>query len=221
MVQIKMKAVIFDMDGLIFDTENMFLNCWRIIAADHGLTGMEELYRRVIGLNADATRAAYLEFYGDNFAYDELNQLAVAIFLEKSEKEGIPLKPGAVELLEYLSNNDYCLGLASSTKTEHVRSQLLRYGLLKYFKAVIGGDMVEKSKPEPDIFLEACRKIKAAPADTYAIEDSYNGVRAANAAGMKVIMVPDIILPDEEMKQIAYRIIQSLFGVKKFFINEK
>ncbi|MDR0219916.1 MAG: HAD family phosphatase [Lachnospiraceae bacterium] len=211
------KSIIFDMDGVIFDTENLFLGCWREIAAEQGLAGIDEVYRRVIGVKAEISRAVFLETYGADFAYDELNGRALKMFHAVADSEGIPMKPGVVPLLNHLRKDGFTIGLASSTRAETVRKQLGDSGLLGYFHAVVGGDMVENSKPAPDIFLAACEQIGAVPAETYVVEDSYNGVRAAHAAGMKVIMVPDIVMPDEEMRGLAGWIFPSLVELLEFF----
>jgi HAD superfamily hydrolase (TIGR01509 family) len=139
------------------------------------------------------------------------------MFYERAEREGMPMKAGVVSLLDYLREKCFTIALASSTLTETVRKQLGAAGLLGYFQAVIGGDMVKMSKPAPDIFLAACERVGAAPAETYIIEDSYNGVRAAHAAGAKVIMVPDIVMPDDEMRSLADYIFPSLLEVQAFF----
>ncbi|MCL2718296.1 MAG: HAD-IA family hydrolase [Lachnospiraceae bacterium] len=216
-----LNTIIFDMDGIIFDTENMFLDCWRRIAAEYNLKDIDEVYRRVIGFHAEATKALYMDFYGQDFDYDKLNGLTIDMFFQKADTEGIPVKSGAKEILEYLSENNYQIGLASSTAAHLVKQQLGNAGLLKYFKVVVGGDMVEKSKPSPDIFLEACRKIGTPPEKAYAIEDSFNGVRAAYSAGMKVIMVPDIVKPDEEIKKLTVKILPNLLEVRDYFILQE
>ncbi len=216
------KTIIFDMDGVIFDTENLFLDCWKILAEQHNIKNMEQVYHRCIGVNEKATRAIFEEAYGTQFSYDELTAKASQLFFEYVEKNGMPMKPGVRELLDYLTGNGYKIGLASSTKEKHVKSQLAGRDLLSYFQVVICGDMVSRSKPEPDIFLKACKEIDTLPEEAFAIEDSYNGIRAATAAGMKAIMVPDIVPPDEEMKELAYKIFPSLEEVREFLaLNEK
>ena len=213
------KDIIFDMDGVIFDTENLFLDCWRQLATVHGLADIDTVYHRVIGLKADDTRQIYLDAYGPDFDYEQLNQKASALFYEKAAA-GMPMKPGVRELLESLKSWGYCIGLASSTRSQLVLSQLGGCDLLKYFTVIIGGDMVEQGKPAPDIYLMACARLGANPGETYAVEDSYNGVRAAHAAGMQVIMVPDIVLPDAKMRSISTHIFPDLLAVRAYLAKE-
>lgn len=211
------KTVIFDMDGVIFDTENLFMECWKKLGETQGVYDVEKTYYKCIGVNAKATKEIFEEAYGENFPYDELTEAAIETFFTYVKENGIPMKPGVRELLDYLAGEDYKIGLASSTNEIHVRAQLEERKLLSYFQVVICGDMVQRSKPEPDIFLKACEVIGTNPEEAYAIEDSYNGIWAAARAGMKAIMVPDIVMPDEEMKRLAYRIFPSLKEVKRFF----
>ena len=112
------------------------------------------------------------------------------------------------------------MSIASSTKTATVIKELTEAGLVDYFDIIVGGDQVSRSKPNPDIFLAACEKLLAIPEKTYGIEDSFNGMRALKAAGMRPIMVPDIIKPDDEMKNIACTIREDLFKVIDYFNEE-
>lgn len=208
-------GVIFDMDGVIFDSEQFVIDIWNIVAEQKNLVGMEEACRECIGTNYDMTRKIMVERYGE--AYDEYRVLAREIQADYLAKNGMPQKPGVKELLQFLKDQGIKLALASSTKVDVVKSELSDAGFLDYFQVVIGGDMVSKSKPEPDIFLKACEELGCVPTETYVIEDSYNGIRAASRAGMKPIMVPDILQPNEEMKELAMWIFPSLMAVKKFF----
>lgn len=210
------KTVIFDMDGVIFDSENLFLDCWKKIAGEYGIEGIEQVYHNTIGTKAEVTEAVFQAAYGEQFSYSEFSEKASKKFFQYVEEQGMPMKPGVRELLDYLSENGYRIGLASSTREQLVRSQLKGRGLLSYFQVIIGGDMVSKGKPAPDIFLKACEDIGVLPEHAFAVEDSYHGIRAAASAGMKAIMVPDIVPPDEEMKKLAYRICSSLAEVQDF-----
>jgi len=212
-------GVIFDMDGVIFDSEQFVIDIWNIVAEKKNLEGMEEACRECIGTNYDMTRKIMVERYGE--AYDEYRVLAREIQADYLAKNGMPQKPGVKELLQFLTNQGVKLAIASSTKVDVVKSELADAGFLDYFQVVIGGDMVSKSKPEPDIFLKACEELGCIPSETYVIEDSYNGVRAASRAGMMPIMVPDILQPNEEMRELAKEILPSLMAVKKYFESNK
>ena len=138
-----------------------------------------------------------------------------AYFLEAIE-DGIPLKPGIREILEYLHGNGFKVGLASSTRRAVVLDELEKSELTDYFDVIIGGDLLKKSKPEPDIYLMACHELAVDPKNAYAIEDSYNGIRAAYAAGMKPIMVPDLMPPTKEMEEKSVVICKDLLEAMKF-----
>ena len=130
------------------------------------------------------------------------------------------MKPGVRELLDWLKENGWTVGLASSTRRSSVLNHLEQAGIRDYFSTVITGDMVEHSKPQPDIYLMACRELGADPTEAYAIEDSPNGIRSAHAAGMFPLMVPDMIAPDEEMRRLSSCIFKDLFEVLEYFNNK-
>ena len=168
-------TVIFDMDGVIFDSEILVLQAWKEVAERHGIAGVEAACHECLGTNSVVSKGVFLKHYGEDFPYEEY-----------------------------------------STREVLVRSEISDGGLLGYFDQIIGGDMVERSKPEPDIFLEACRRLGTRPENCYVIEDSHNGIRAAYAAGMHPIMVPDLMEVTEEMKSLAEEILGSLCAVQEF-----
>jgi len=211
-----MKAVVFDMDGILFDTERLCMEVWKEFADEMGIENIEKALVGCIGLNRTDTRIFLENFYGKDFPYDELRQTTSERMAKRMEKE-IPMLPGVRELLDYLTERKVPIGLASSSRSEVIKSHITRAGLTDYFQVVVGGDMIEHSKPLPDIYLIACEKLGVAPGDAYAIEDSPNGIRSAYSAGMKAIMVPDLIEPTEEMEEKATVILPSLFAVKEWF----
>lgn len=214
-----MKSVIFDMDGVIFDSEALVLKCWKRIGDKYGLKDIDAIFQESIGTNTAETKEIVMKHYGEDFAYDKFRQEASRLFHEITKEKGVLVKRGARELLSYLKVNGFQIGLASSTRIEVVKSELEQVGLLKFFHVVIGGDMVRHSKPHPEIYNRACEELDVDPAETFAIEDSFNGVRSAHGAGLKVIMVPDILQPDEEMENLALEIFPSLMGVLGYFQN--
>lgn len=210
-------GVIFDMDGVIFDTEALILSCWMHVGERYGITGLEQVFRQCIGVNQTETRNIVRRHLGEAFDYERLRRETSLLFHKKTDECGIPVKPGVRELLEYLEENGYRIGLASSTRREVVGQQLGAAGLLPFFQVIVGGDMVRHSKPHPEIYERACQELGVDPAQTYAIEDSLHGVHAAYSAGMKVLMVPDLQEPDEETKQIAFAVYPSLVEALGFF----
>lgn len=208
-----MKAVVFDMDGVIFDSERKVVECWTVVADKYGIPDIEKLCRMCLGTNSAETKRIALEFYGEDFPYDSYKSEASALYFERYSDGRLPVKEGVKELLEYLKQNGIKVALASSTRSAVVLSQLENARLLPYFDKVVCGDMVSHSKPHPEIFLKACEELCTAPEEAVAIEDSYNGIRSAHAAGMRPIMVPDMAEPDDEMRELAEAILPSLTAV--------
>lgn len=205
-----MKAVVFDMDGVLFDTEVMCMKSWMAVAERNHLPHMEEVFPKCIGLNSNDSRRIVMEAYGEDFDYPRFREEAAQWQREYLEKNGLPVKPGMEEILAWLKTSGYAVGLASSTRSSSVFSHLEQAGIRDCFSVVITGDMVEHSKPRPDIYLLACRELGVKPEEAYAIEDSPNGIRSAHAAGMRVIMAPDMIPPDEETKRLSTVIVKDL-----------
>lgn len=211
-----MKTVVFDMDGVLFDTERLCMESWIEVAKDWDLPDIEGVFRQCIGLNGNDTKDLVQKAYGQGFPYEEYRAGASAWFWKNVEENGLPVMAGVEEILSYLQDNGWQVGLASSTRYESVISHLERAGIRKYFSVIVTGDMVEHSKPQPDIYLLACEKLSVKPEEAYAVEDSPNGIRSAHAAGMKPIMVPDMIEPDEEMKELSFLICKDLLEVMRF-----
>ena len=211
-----MEAVVFDMDGVLFDTEKLCLDSWMHVAEKSGFDCIDGVFEQCIGLNANDTKALVLRHYGADFPYESFQEQASEWFREYIRRKGLPLKPGVKKILLFLQQEGYKIGLASSTRYETVIKQLKLADIIDYFSVIVGGDMIEHSKPKPDIYLLACKKLGVKPEDAYAIEDSPNGIRAASAAGMKAIMVPDMVLPDAEMRRLSHEICQDLNEVMKY-----
>ncbi|SEQ60296.1 haloacid dehalogenase superfamily, subfamily IA, variant 3 with third motif having DD or ED [Lachnospiraceae bacterium NE2001] len=214
------KYVIFDMDGVIFDSERLYIDCTKEVAVKFGITDpdvIEDIGRRCIGTTSEETLRIMRESLGDDFPLDDLWVGASSLFKEKTIGGKLPIKPGVSEILEYLKEKKIWTAIASSTKTETVKRELNEAGFLDYFDAVIGGDMIQRSKPAPDSFLKAMEALGAKPEECCIIEDSFNGIRAANASGAFPIMVPDILQPDEEIQVLAGIVLDSLYSVKEYF----
>ena len=206
----QVQTVIFDMDGVIFDSERLVIECWEVVAAKHNIPDIVEICMRVQGNNREETGKRFREKYGKEFPYETYKKEVTALFLERYGEGRLPLKPGVIEILEELKHRHVPLALASSTRSDIVRQELDDAHLLSYFDVVLGGDMVPRSKPEPDIFLAAAAALQAEPKYCYVLEDSYNGIRAAYRAGMHPVMVPDMQLPTEEIRGIAEAVVENL-----------
>lgn len=207
------EAVVFDMDGVIFDSERVLMECWMELAEQHGIENIRENYLACTGTTMARTREIMLEAYGASFPYDAYAKEASRMYHERYDGGRLPMKTGVVELLSFLKKEGKKIALASSTRSQTVMQQLQDAGILPFFDAVICGDMVENSKPAPDIFLKACEKLGVAPENAYAVEDSYNGIRAAYAGNLHPIMVLDLLPADEEMRACAQMIAKDLLEV--------
>lgn len=207
------KAVIFDMDGVIFDSEILVTNCWKSVAQKYNIPNIEEACREALGINAVVTKELFLKRYGEDFPYDIYKKEMSELFHKKANSGELLLKKGVTTLLSFLKEHDYKIGLASSTRKAVVESELKTAGIFLNFDVIVCGDMVKRSKPEPDIYEKACKMLQIQPENCYAIEDSYNGIRSAYRAKIKPIMVPDLLPANEEMKQISIAILDSLFDV--------
>ena len=206
-------AVVFDMDGVIFDSERAVMQCWKELAKKYNIPDIEQAVLSCTGTTMKRTREIMLETYGADFPYDSYAKESSAIYHSRYDGGRLPMKPGVVELLTFLKEEGKKIALASSTRRQTVTNQLKDAGILDFFDQVICGDMVERSKPAPDIFLKACEELGVKPERAYAIEDSYNGIRAAHAGKLHPIMVPDLLPETAEMREKAEVVLSSLLEV--------
>lgn len=213
----ELDGIVFDMDGVIFDSEVIGLESWERLGKKYGLTNVHENAMKCIGRSTVDTMAILEAAYGDKVSIPELYDEAKVICADIIAERGLPLKSGARELLSYLKEHGIKVGLASSTSYKGVIKNLKGAGLLDYFHVIIGGDMIKHSKPQPEIYLLACEKLGVRPEKTVAVEDSYNGIKAAYNAKMIPIMVPDLIAPTDEILAMVYKKMDSLDAVLEYF----
>lgn len=213
----EIKAVVFDMDGVLLDTETICDRTWEIAGGERGLTGVREAADACRGCNKTDTRIILEKKYGADFDVQSFMDRTSELFHEIEEKEGIPVMKGAVPALEYLSQNRYRLALASSTRGVTVRRQMEKAGLLKWFESLTTGDMVAHSKPDPEIYRIACSTLGLEPEECVAVEDSPNGIRSAYGAGLQCVMIPDKIAPSDEIKCMLWKLCVSLEEIPLIF----
>ena len=207
------KAIIFDMDGVILDSESISDITWKMAADEKGLAVNDEILNACRGTNKNDTMTILKKYYGADFDSEAFLERTSQFFHEIEEKDGIPLLPYAKEILEYLKPR-YRLALASSTRGPTVERQLRAAGVIDFFETRTTGEMVVHSKPDPEIYLMACKSIGVNPDECAAIEDSLNGIRSAHAAGLHPLMVIDKVQPTEEIKKMCEHIFDSLDGLK-------
>ena len=209
-----MPAIIFDMDGVLIDSERLVLKAWQHVGEELGLPDLSGIFHRALGTTHAHTATLFAAEFGDGFDYIGFRDQVRTYFYDVLTVNGAPLKKGVKALLEWLKSEGWSIGLASSTREVGVRLNMERTGLIGYFDVLIGGDMLKMSKPAPDIYLMACEKLGVDPKSAYAVEDSYNGIRSAHAAGMHAIMVPDMAPPTEEMHSLARAVLPDLIAVR-------
>ena len=211
------EAVIFDMDGVIFDSERAITDCWKVIADKYELKDIETLCISCLGLTYEATKNKFIEFYGSEVPYEAYKKECSDLFHKLYDGGRLPIKKGVRELLDYLKESGIKTGLASSTRTEVIKTELTEAGLIGYFEIIAGGDMVARGKPAPDVYLKAMGELGLTKkGHCFAIEDSFNGIRSAHSAGLEVIMVPDILAPTEEIEQLTVKVLNDLNEVKDY-----
>ncbi|MCZ6681158.1 MAG: HAD family phosphatase [Candidatus Poribacteria bacterium] len=214
--QNRCSAVIFDMDGLMLDTENISRNAWHRALADWNYTIPDEVYLQAIGRTIQGTAQVFRAGLGEDFPFDKVRQRKRQYVDEHIAEHGIPIKPGLLELIDRIDELPLPKAVASSTEKELVIQKLTITRLIERFDAIIGGDEIQNGKPAPDIFLAAAERLDVPPERCMVLEDSDAGVQAAHAAGMIPIAVPDLKPPSPETAALAYRILPSLHEVIAF-----
>ncbi len=210
-------AVVFDMDGLLVDTETVSREAMILAARQQGAELPHELFVRMIGLNFATSGPLVAEHFGPGFDVPAFQAESTRLFRAAGEM-GVTLKDGVVELLDLLDVLKLPRAIATSSPHQDVERNLGRHALRPRFDAVVAGGDYPRSKPFPDPFLKAAEVLGVDPAHCLALEDSHNGIRAAHAAGMMAVMVPDLLEPNEEMHALCVRIIESLHEVRDLIV---
>lgn len=206
------KAVIFDKDGTLFDTEKVLIAGWKHAITKVGAIYDEELIKGNVGLSLPKVEERLYNAYKD-FDLDKIKKIKEG-YVKATLEENIPLKPYCIEILEYLKNRNIKIGLATSTIESIAIPNLEKSGLIKYFDAIVTGDMVEKGKPNPDIYLLCAKKLDVEPNMTVIVEDSKNGIIGAKAGGFIPLLIPDQVKLDDEMVQSSCYIFENLGQIR-------
>jgi len=195
------KAVIFDMDGLMFDTETLSKNLWQSIAQTRGYNLEDELFYELIGSDLETTTRIFKEKFGNEFPYDEIRKEKNIKMKDEINKNGVPVKYGLKESLDFLKKNNIIKAVASSSPKETIEFYLQSANLEDEFDFIIGGDEVKESKPNSEIFTKCCNKINIDKSEALILEDSINGILAASKADIDVVLIKDVVeIPDEIKK---------------------
>lgn len=204
------KGIIFDMDGLMIDTEKLLQRFWCEAANECGYPMKPEHSLKIRSLNAKLAEPMLKQLVSKEFDYQKVRKRRIELMNAYIEKNGVEEKEGLKELLFYLKEEQYELAVATATDYERTKLYLSSIGVFSYFSQVICGNMVKNGKPEPDIYQLATQKLGYEPQECMALEDSPNGILAAYSAGVLPVMVPDLDEPGEEIRKKAYRVVKNL-----------
>ncbi len=207
------KAAIFDMDGLMLDTQKLYDAAWGDVAKEFGREPSQDFVNEVRGTNGPFMWALVEKYFpGIDVRKFCAREMEVVYEIEKTY---VPEKPGLREILEYMRTSGIRLSVASSSEAAMVHHNIEFVGIDQYFDAVICGDEVKEAKPDPDIFLKAAAKMGCDPTDCYVLEDSFAGLIAAHRAGCAPIMVPDAMQPTDEIRELCVGVYASLHEVRE------
>ena len=205
-----LKGAIFDMDGLMFDTERVWQKNWHEIADEMGVVLDDSFKSCICGTSGKLMNEVIERFYhvedGAPIAKECIRRV------HEDLSSFTPEKPGIHEILDFFKENNVKMAVASSSSIEQIRKNLQNTGTEGYFSVLVSGAQLPNGKPAPDIFLKAAEMLELDPKDCYVFEDAFNGVKAGHAAGCRTIMIPDMNQPDEEIRSLAYGVHDSLLA---------
>jgi HAD superfamily hydrolase (TIGR01509 family) len=212
------KAVVFDMDGVLLDTERVMKKAWYRAGEELGFKDAKLASNLAMGRNSEGVRLLFAETFPE-VDFVEFNR-RYHTYMEKDLLEnGVPIKDGVVEMMQFLKENGYKIAVATSTSSQKAIPQLKEVKIADYFDIIMTGDTVKKGKPDPEIYLTACEKLGVKPESAYAVEDSPNGIKSAFNAGMKTVFIPDLAdMPDDYDEFVNYTF-DSMTKFREFLMN--
>jgi len=220
MVQ-RFKAVVFDMDGLLLDSEKLALDAFQSTCSRYCLGDLSEVFMDLVGTNSELGKAILKEGLAGRMDHEEFSLDWDKGYKYLLEERPVPLKRGARKLLEKINSSSIPMAVATSTKAENAVKKLGDSGILNYFKLIIGGDQILQSKPDPEIYLKAASQLSLEPYECLALEDSSNGVKSAVAAGMTVVQIPDLVQPNNQLLSLGHIVLNSLSEVAEYDFQSK
>lgn len=211
----KVKAVLFDMDGLIFDTEGLYKASWQSAANEQGLVLTDEDYQSFIGVQDEECERRVAIKFGEALDLERFCQVRDAMFSAEQDK-GIPYQPGFAELFAHIKQNGLKCALVTSSPIKKVTHHFAGTDYISQFDAIVTAENVANGKPAPDCYLMACGQLDITPSSCLVLEDSNNGMRSGLDAGCQAIMIPDLLAPAEDIVSRATSIVDSLLEVKPY-----
>lgn len=216
----EIEAVVFDLDGLMIDSERLVQKTWNIAGIAMGYGELGEHIYHTLGFNVQKRKAYFQKVYGEDFPFDEFRTRTKMAWNEAISKQHVPVKKGLYHLLDTLKQHDIKIGVATSSSKEYALGELKDKQIDTYFDAFIFGDMVKEAKPSPEIYLRSCELLQVPPSHAIALEDSKHGIRSAYDAGMMSIFVPDLVKDSSDVDEMITAKLNDLDEVAQWILQQ-